>query len=279
MFFLPNTTTLLARAAINLLRGANQELLDEAIQTLVNRRLPANGVMAHLEQNARIADVLEKLARDWAPETLRVFASALRMEPSKTDVMDLIVAIAILNEPDLEAELRGENTTDPTTSDLLEDRRITWQYPPPGTPLAPPYVVLVAVEQIDTSATNSEVQAILGELVDYKGYKIARRATGSGFGNIRIPEILAGTAGRLGDRVTRPAATQPAATQPAASGIELPGITLPGMTSPVVTLPTAVLPATTQPALPAETAADPSRAASARLGSIIASATRLRGGV
>src|SRR5262245_50935606 len=108
MFFLPNTTTLLARTAINLLRSANQHLVEEAVQTLVNRSLPANEVMPHLEQNVHLAEVLEKLAKDWVPETIRAFATALQMEQSKTDVMDLIVAIAILNERDLETELRSE---------------------------------------------------------------------------------------------------------------------------------------------------------------------------
>src|SRR6185295_19000431 len=97
-----------------------------------------------------------------------------------------------------EAELRGENVSDATAGDLLQNRRITWQYPPPGTPLTPPYVILVAVEQVDTSAADSEVQAILGELVDYKGYKIPRRANGGGrvpLGPIRLrPEMIAALA-------------------------------------------------------------------------------------
>lgn len=175
IFFLPNTTTLLARSAINLLRSANQGMLDEAIKTLQNRSLPAPAVMKHLEQNVHFAEVLQKLAKDWLPETQRAFATAFNMEPVKIDVMDLIVAIAILNEVDLEAELRGENTPQATAADLLENRRITWQYPPPGTLLDPPYFVLVAVEHVDTTKADSEVQAILGELVDYLGYKIPRR--------------------------------------------------------------------------------------------------------
>src|SRR5262249_8790818 len=161
--------------------------------------------MPHLEQNVHVAEVLEKLAADWSPETVRVFASALQMEASKTAVMDLIVAIAILNEPDLEAELHGENITDATAGDLIENRRITWQYPPPGTPLTPPYVVLVAVEQVDTSVADSEVQAILGELVDYRGYKIARRAPASGRPGLRDfnlrPEVLTALRDRLAPAV------------------------------------------------------------------------------
>lgn len=280
MFFLPNTTTLLARTAINLLRSANQEVLDEAIQTLVNRRLAADGVMAYLEQNVHIAEVLEKLARDWGPETIRVFANALQMEPVKTDVMDLIVAIAILNEPDLEAELRGENTTDATGADLLENRRITWQYPPAGTPLTPPYIVLVAVEQIDTSAAQSEVQAILGELVDYKGYKIARRlpiGVRPGLGGIRIrPEILTALATGIGDAA--PPAAPPA--PPIAPVTPFNG----GVTAPFAGL-SGIMGALGQPAStplaapPAAPASGPTRAAAVadvtRMSSLLSRSSRL----
>jgi hypothetical protein len=245
LFFLPNTTTLLARTAINLLRGASQEQLDEAIQTLTNRSLPAPAVMSHLEQNVHVGEVLEKLAADWSAETVRVFASALQMETSKTAIMDLIVAIAILNEPDLEAELHGENITDATAGDLVENRRITWQYPPPGTPLTPPYVVLVAVEQVDTSVADSEVQAILGELVDYRGYKIARRAPGTvrpGIHGIRLrPELLDALRGRGLEPVLPPAppSQPPAPTEPAPPVVTVPGIpgVFPGVTIPGVNIP------------------------------------------
>jgi len=175
LFFLPNTTTLLARSAINLLKSVNEAVLNEAITTIQNRSLAPPAVMPHLEQNVHVAEVLEQLAKEWAPETLKAFSAAFNMDATKTDVMDAIVAIAILNEADLEAELRGENTEEATSSDLLENRCITWQYPPPGTRLNPPYLVLVAVEQVDTSKADSEVQAILGELVDHKGFKIPRR--------------------------------------------------------------------------------------------------------
>lgn len=175
LFFLPNTTTLLARSAINLLKSVNETVLNEAITTIQNRSLAPPAVMPHLEQSVHVAEVLEQLAKEWMPETIKAFSAAFNMDATKTDVMDVIVAIAILNEADLEAELRGENTPETTTSDLLENRRITWQYPPPGTLLNPPYLVLVAVEQVDTSKADSEVNAILGELVDHKGFKIPRR--------------------------------------------------------------------------------------------------------
>jgi hypothetical protein len=215
--------------------------------------------MSHLEQNVHVGEVLEKLAADWSAETVRVFASALQMETSKTAIMDLIVAIAILNEPDLEAELHGENITDATAGDLMENRRVTWQYPPPGTPLTPPYVVLVAVEQVDTSVADSEVQAILGELVDYRGYKIARRAPVTvrpGIRDIRLrPELLEAFRERAVEPVLPPAppSQPPAPTQPPAPGFTLPGfpgITIPGVSIPGVNIPGAGAPSAGGPGLP-----------------------------
>jgi hypothetical protein len=196
---LPNTSTVLARTAINLLKSTDQPSLDEAIQTLINGNLAAPAVMPKLEQSVNFSEVLEKLAKDWTPETLNAFAAAFTMDPAKKNIMDLIVAIAILNEGDLESELRSENTPQATANDLLENRKITWQYPPPGTVLNPPYVVLVAVEAVDTAAADSEIQSILGELVDYRGYKIARRLTN---GPLRRPP-------RLFDRLRDQVVAQP----------------------------------------------------------------------
>src|SRR5438128_2113468 len=135
LFMLPNTSTLLARTAINLLKSADQASLDEAIQTLLNGNIAAPAVMPKLEQTVNFSEVLEKLAEDWTPETLNAFAASFTMDPAKKNIMDLIVAIAILNESDLESELRSENTPQATANDLLENRKITWQYPPPGTVL------------------------------------------------------------------------------------------------------------------------------------------------
>ncbi len=276
-FYLPNTTTLLARTAINLLRTANQDLVDEAIQTLANRRLTADAVMPYLEQNVHVAEVLEKLAKDWAPETVRVFANALQMDPAKTDIMDLIVAIAILNEPDLETELRGENVSDATASDLLQNRRITWQHPPPGTPLTPPYVVLVAVEQVDTSAADSEVQAILGELVDYKGFKIPRRQqTGGGripLPPVRIsPEVIA----TLANRVATPAQPgAPPATGGGGAAASLFAAILPAAIQPAGSSAAAsAAPAAPTPAAP-PSGTQPAVATGASLSGILARSTRL----
>jgi hypothetical protein len=235
LFYLSNTSTVLARSAINLLRGADQAALDEAIQTLINKGLAPPAVMAHLEQNVNFGEVLEKLSAEWSDETVRAFGTAFAMDTAKKNVMDLIVAIAILNEADLEAELRAENTPQATANDLLENRRITWQYPPPGTVLNPPYVVLVAVEQVDTTKADSEIQAILGELVDYKGYRIARRAAPPGIrplpGRINpdlikvplepiVPDLVRPTTPTLPDLpfVTTPVPTATTPAPPAAGG-------------------------------------------------------------
>ena len=219
LFLLPNTSTVLARSAISILKSADQAVLDEAIQTLLNKNLAAAAVMPLLEQSVNFSEVLEKLAEDWSDATLRAFATAFSMDVAKRNVMDVIVAIAILNEPDLESELRSENTDVPTANDLLENRKVTWQYPPPGTVLTPPYVVLVAVEAIDTTQADSEIQSILGELVDYRGYKIARRASTGG--PLRRPDLTKfGAASLLKNQLlatsvlSTAAATTPDATQP-----------------------------------------------------------------
>jgi hypothetical protein len=96
------------------------------------------------------------------------------MDRNKLEVMDPIVSIAILNDPELEEELRVENTPQTTDKDLLENRRIVWQYPPPGTPLEPPYLILVAVEHQDVVKAEEVLQSILGELMNYQGYKIPK---------------------------------------------------------------------------------------------------------
>jgi hypothetical protein len=81
-----------------------------------------------------------------------------------------------LNDPDLKGELQAENTAEATEGDLLGNRRIVWQYPPPGTVLQPPYLILVAVERTDTRRAEDVIQSILGDLVDHQGYKIPKAA-------------------------------------------------------------------------------------------------------
>jgi hypothetical protein len=174
--FLPKTATQLARGAIQQLSGASPAVLTEAINTIRNKNIAASGLMNYLERRVRVGEVLNEVAKDWSPETKQDFAAAFQADPNKLEVMDHIVAIAILNDPELEEELSIENTPEVTEKDLIEDRRVVWQYPPPGTILEPPYLILVAVEHQEVAKAEEVVQSILGELVDHQGYKIPRSA-------------------------------------------------------------------------------------------------------
>jgi hypothetical protein len=173
---LPKTTTQLAQGAITQLNGASPEVLREALQTIRSKNIAAGGLINYLERKVKVGEVLQQLASNWSEETKRDFAEAFQMDAGKLPVMDLIVSIAILNDPDLDEEIRIENTPETTEGDLLENRRIVWQSPPPGTPLDPPYLVLVAVEHEDVAKAEEVVKSILGELVDHQGYKIPRAA-------------------------------------------------------------------------------------------------------
>jgi hypothetical protein len=93
------------------------------------------------------------------------------------EVLDSIVSIAILNDTEITAEILGENMPQTTPTDLTDNRRIVWQSVPPGTPLNPPYVVLVAVEYQDVAKAEDVLNAILNQL----------GTTGSGF---RLPKTV-----------------------------------------------------------------------------------------
>ncbi len=176
-FFTPQkTTTQIAQGAISLLSGANQAVVQEAVNTAKNRNVAAGSLMNYLERKVKIGEVLSELAARWSVETRQDFAEAFQMPQDKPDVMDSIVSIAILNDPDLSDELLVENMPDATEGDLLENRRIVWQYPPPGTVLQPPFLVLLAVEHRDTKRAEDVIQSIVGSLVDYQGYKLPRAA-------------------------------------------------------------------------------------------------------
>ena len=86
------------------------------------------------------------------------------------------VVIAVLNDHDLESELRGENTPPATPNDLLQNRRIVWQWPPAGTVLTPPYLIMVAVDSQDAQAATDVVRAILGQLSTFQGFKLPSAA-------------------------------------------------------------------------------------------------------
>jgi hypothetical protein len=172
------TTTQIAQAALNELREATPAAVREAVNTIKSKNVSAGQLLNYLERKTRVGEVLNKLAKDWAEPTPQDFADAFQMPATaeKFPVMDSIVSIAILNDPDLRGELEDENTTEPSEADLMENRRIVWQWPPPGTPFTPPYLLMVAVEREDTTQAQNIIQSILGDLVDLEGYKIPRAA-------------------------------------------------------------------------------------------------------
>jgi hypothetical protein len=181
------TTTQIAQAALAALSSSNQAELQRAINTLTSRSVKAVNLMNYLERKVKIGEVLSQTAAQWQKDTQQDFAEAFQMPPEDFVAMDAIVSIAILNDPELEGELRDEHTAEPTQADLLENRRIVWQYPPPGTVLQPPYVVLLAVEHRDTQRAEESVQSILGSLVEHQGYKLPRTATQKLAGNVSAP--------------------------------------------------------------------------------------------
>jgi hypothetical protein len=170
----PKTTTQLARGATAQLGSAPPAALTEAINAVRNRRIEAPGLMTYLERKTPIRSVMESLAKDWAETTRNDFADAFQMAHDHFEAMDAIVSLAILNDDDLEEELLVENTPQTTPGDLMENRRVVWQYPAPGTVLQPPYVVLVAVEYRDVASAQDVVRSIMGELGNYQGFKLPK---------------------------------------------------------------------------------------------------------
>jgi hypothetical protein len=172
------TTTQIAQGAMNQLRGAAADAIREAVNNIRNKNIGAGDLINFLERRTRVGEVLNELANDWSAQTKGDFAEAFQMPNTadKLPVMDAIVSIAILNDPDLRNELQAENTTDASQADLLENRRIVWQYPQPGTPFTPPYLIMVAVERQDTAQAQNIIQSIIGDLVDFQGFKIPTAA-------------------------------------------------------------------------------------------------------
>lgn len=175
--FEDKTATQLAQGALNILNAAEARTLTVARNAVRTKAVQPSGLMRHLERNVAIGEVLNRLAENWSDETVQDFAErAFTMEASDRRAMDAIVSLAILNDPDLERNLRVENTGTPTDGELLENRRIVWQHPAPGTPLEPPYVILVAVEHVDTARAEAAVSDILGQLETVDGFKVPRGA-------------------------------------------------------------------------------------------------------
>ena len=172
------TATQIAQGAMNQLRGAAPAVIREAVSTIKNKNISAGGLLNHLERRTRVGEVLNELANDWSAETKQDFAEAFQMpnNADKLPVMDAMVSIAILNDPDLKNELLAENTREGSQADLLENRRIVWQWPQPGTAFTPPYLIMVAVEREDTSQAQKIIDSIIGDLVDFQGFKIPTAA-------------------------------------------------------------------------------------------------------
>jgi hypothetical protein len=170
------TFTQMAQEAIGQLRAAPREILQEAVRTLQAKSVAGPDIVNLLERRTRIGEVLGGSAARWSAETVNDFAAAFQMDVSKTATMDQIVALGLLNDRELESELRQENLPPVTAQDLLQNRRIVFQHPAPGTELQPPYVILVAVEHQDLRRAEDAVAAILGQLVDFQGYRMPRDA-------------------------------------------------------------------------------------------------------
>ena len=174
----PQTTTELARSAIRQLSQADRSTLERTINVVRSKAISAAELIDYLEEKVKFNTVVGEFAEGWPSKTRQGFAQAFQMEPDQLAVMDSIVSIAILNDLDLESVLQIENKPEVTEADILENRRIAWQYPPPGTVLEPPYLVLVAVEHVDTAQIGEVVESIMGEITTYRGYKISKAAAG-----------------------------------------------------------------------------------------------------
>lgn len=202
------TATQLSNGAIDHINHANVELVKDAINYITtaiknsNRDFPsgAGSLVDYLERKTKIRLVLNMLANGWDDVTRSDFEDAFRMPHSpneKLDVMDIIVSISILNEKTLQEQLTTENTPRTTEQDLRENHKIVHQYPPAGTPLQPPYVILVAVEYQELAKAEEIVKSILGQLEDYQGLKIPKATVR------KLAPSLAGVGGTLGSNVLR----------------------------------------------------------------------------
>ena len=58
------------------------------------------------------------------------------------------------------------------SDEAVENRRVIWQYPPPGTPMDPPFTVLLAVERVDVAAAQAAVDEITGRLGTFEGIRL-----------------------------------------------------------------------------------------------------------
>ena len=170
------TATQLAESAIVTLNNASPEVVEEALNTLRGRNVAADGLIDYLERRVRVGEVLNQLASTWSDTTVGDFADAFQMDRGKREVMDAIVAVGILNEPELDEEMLIENRPQPSDPELLDNRVIVQQWPPGGTVMQPPYLVLVAVEYRAVAEAQEQVDAIMNQLVEHTGIKLPRPA-------------------------------------------------------------------------------------------------------
>jgi hypothetical protein len=166
------TATQFAQGAIAQLNNVAPAAVTEAVNAARSRQLDGPGLMIYLERKTPIRAVMEALAKDWADTTRNDFADAFQMAHDRFDAMDCLVSMAILNDRDLEAEVIAENTPQTTPNDLMSNRTVVWQYPPAGTQLQPPYVVLVAVEYRNVATAEQVLNSINSQLATYQGFKL-----------------------------------------------------------------------------------------------------------
>lgn len=175
------TTTRLVTYAVDYLENLPREPLQSALNFIQAKpgKVRPGELLEDLRQRTSFDEVLREKAEGWKPVTRRVFAEVFAMPADSLASMDAIVAVALLNRPDLEQVLRRENAAPLSLQQLLENRKIVWQYPAPGTPLTPPYVIVVAVESTDTAPAEDIVQRIMSNLVlTPSGFRLPRGAAG-----------------------------------------------------------------------------------------------------
>jgi len=161
----PRTATQLARGALAQLNGVGADPVGRAINAISSAGIAdGSGIMTLLERKTRIRAILDAFAASWDQTTKTDFSDAFPVPADQTDVMDAIVSLAILNDRDLEAEIIAENSSQTSTGDLTDNRQIVWQYPPAGTVLQPPYVILVAVEYRDIASAEDIFHSVADQL-------------------------------------------------------------------------------------------------------------------
>lgn len=174
------TATLLVQAAVANLSGASVEAVRAALdhiraaQTPEGQPLRPESLMFYLERSTRVGEVLNAMASEWSESTRADFGRAIRVDPTRFDLMDAIVSIAILNHPLIDEEVLGENIPEATAQDLMDNRVVMYQYPAAGAQLQPPYVILVAVEYRQVAQGLEVVRQLMDQLAVFEGYKLPR---------------------------------------------------------------------------------------------------------